>query len=307
VHGVRLEVEREGPALRGAAAGVPAAAGEAGHRRKKGKESAHGGEEYGWNGHEIRSEVTEVQDRGPAAYIAEFLGTLLLVFFITAVVSLYVGVPSRANPAPFTDFSVIGLVHAFLLFVLIQTLAIVSGAHFNPAVTVAMTALRQIKPPDALVYIVAQLGGGVAGALLTKALLLDEGKAVHYGATLVSSRLNGAIFPGMVAEGVGTFVLVWVIVGVAVNPRATKEWAALAIGAALGMLVMVIAPLTGAGFNPARSFGPAIVSGEFGGAGDFLLVYVLAPVVGALVAGVGYLNLVITPGQKGVGGAEPVG
>ena len=81
----------------------------------------------------------------------------------------------------------------------------------------------------------------------------------------------------MVVEGIGTFFLVWVIVGVAVNPRATKEWAALAIGATLGMLVMVLAPLTGAGFNPARSFGPAIVSGEFNGAGDFLLVYVLAP------------------------------
>ena len=69
----------------------------------------------------------------------------------------------------------------------------------------------------------------------------------------------------------------------AVNPRATKEWAALAIGAALGMLVMVLAPLTGAGFNPARSFGPAIVSGEFNGAGDFLLVYVLAPVIGGVL------------------------
>jgi MIP family channel proteins len=253
-------------------------------------------------------EVTEVQDRGPAAYIAEFVGTLLLVFFITAVVSLYVTLPSGANPAPFIDFSVIGLVHAFLLFGLIQTLALISGAHFNPAVTVTMTALRQIKPPDAAVYIVAQLGGGVAGALLTKLLLEDEGKGVNYGATAVSSRLNGDILPGMVAEGIGTFFLVWVIVGVAVNPRATKEWAALAIGAALGMGVMVIAPLTGAGFNPARSFGPAIVSGDWsGGAGDFLLVYVLAPILGALIAGFAYFNLVIAPGAKGVGGAEPVG
>ncbi len=248
-----------------------------------------------------------MQDRGPAAYIAEFVGTLLLVFFITAVVSLYVAAASPTNPNPFIDFSVIGLVHAFLLFALIQTLAVISGAHFNPAVTVVMTALRQIKPPDALVYIVAQLAGGVAGALLTKALLNDEGRGVDYGVTLVSDRLDGDILPGMVVEGIGTFFLVWVIVGVAVNPRATKEWAALAIGATLGMLVMVLAPLTGAGFNPARSFGPAIVSGEFGGAGDFLLVYVLAPVIGAVLAGFVYFNLFITPGKKGLGGAEPVG
>jgi glycerol uptake facilitator protein len=252
-------------------------------------------------------EVTEVQDRGPAAYIAEFVGTLLLVFFVTAVVSLYVTAPSPTNPAPFIDFSVIGLVHTFVLFGLIQTLAVISGAHFNPAVTVVMAALRQIKPPDALVYIVAQLGGGVAGALLTKLLLDDEGKAVDYGITAVSARLEGDIFPGMVVEALGTFFLVWVIVGVAVNPRATKEWAALAIGAALGMLVMVLAPLTGAGFNPARSFGPAIVSGEFNGAADFLLVYTVAPVLGALVAGFAYFNLFIAPGKKGVGGAEPVG
>src|SRR5215210_2800896 len=252
-------------------------------------------------------EVTEVQDRGPAAYIAEFIGTLLLVFFITAVVSLYITAPSPQNPAPFIDFSVIGLVHAFVLFGLIQTMALISGAHFNPAVTVVMTALREIKPPDALIYIVAQLGGGVAGGLLTKLLLKDEGEGVNYGATLVSDRIGGDILPGMLGEALGTFFLVWVIVGVAVNPRAAKEWAALAIGAALGMGVMVLAPLTGAGFNPARSFGPAIVSGEWGGADNFLLVYVLAPVIGALVAGFLYFNLVIAPGKRGVGGAEPVG
>ena len=100
------------------------------------------------------------------------------------------GLPTRLNPAPFIDFSVIGLVHAFLLFALIQTLALISGAHFNPAVTVAMTVLRQIKPPDALVYIVAQLAGAVAGALLTKVLLEDEGRAVHYGITAVSGALE---------------------------------------------------------------------------------------------------------------------
>jgi MIP family channel proteins len=253
------------------------------------------------------TEVTEVQDRGPAAYIAEFVGTLLLVFFVTAAVSLYVVTPSAQNPNPFIDFSVIGLVHVFVLFGLIQTLAVISGAHFNPAVTAAMTALRQISVIDAAIYIIAQLGGAVAGALLTKALLLDPGKGVNYGAVQVSEVIHGDTLPGMAVEALGTFFLVWVIVGVAVNPRATKEWAALAIGAALGMAVMVFAPLTGAGFNPARAFGPALVSGEWGGADQFLLVYVLAPVIGALVAGFLYFVLVIAPGQRGVGGVEPVG
>jgi glycerol uptake facilitator protein len=253
------------------------------------------------------TEVTEVQDRGPAAYIAEFIGTLLLVFFITAAVSLYVSSPTQQNPNPFIDFSVIGLVHVFVLFGLIQTLAVISGAHFNPAITVTLAALRQIKPPDAAIYIVAQLAGGVAGALLTKGLLLDEGKAVNGGATTVSSRIGGDILPGMVVEALGTFFLVWVVVGVAVNPRATKEWAALAIGAALGMAVMVLAPLTGAGFNPARAFGPAVVSGEWGGADNFILVYMLAPVVGGLVAGFLFFYLELAPGKRGVEGMGPVG
>jgi glycerol uptake facilitator protein len=249
----------------------------------------------------------QVQDRGPAAYIAEFVGTLLLVFFITAAVSIYIAEPTRLNPNPFIDFSVIGLVHVFVLFVLIQTLAVVSGAHFNPAVTVAMTALRLIKPPDAVIYVVAQVAGAIAGAFLTKAILLDEGKAENYGAVDVSSVIDGSTFPGMVVEALGTFFLLWAIIGVAVNPRATKDWAAFAIGGALGMAVMVFAPLTGAGFNPARAIGPAVASGDWGGFGQFLLVYLLAPVIGALVAVFLYLQILAEPGAKGVGGAEPVG
>lgn len=255
-----------------------------------------------------RDPVDVIPDRGPAAYLAEFIGTFALVFFVTAVVVLFVP-PAAAPgaPAPFTDWSVIGLVHAFVLFMLIQTLAIISGAHFNPAVTVALTAIRQIKLPDAGIYILAQLSGALLGALLTKALLSDEGDALNYGATLVGERLDGDVFPGMVAELVGTFFLVWAIVGVAVNPAAARDWAAFVIGATLGLVVMVIGPLTGAGLNPARSFGPAVVSGEFGGAGDFLLVYVAGPVVGALLAATVYFYMFILPGKKGAEGMGPVG
>jgi glycerol uptake facilitator-like aquaporin len=170
-----------------------------------------------------------------------------------------------------------------------------------------MAFLRQISLPDAAIYIVAQLGGAVGGALLTKALLLDEGKDVNYGAVGVSDLIGGDTLPGMVVEAIGTFFLVWVIVGVAVNPRATKEWAALAIGATLGMLVMVLGPLTGGSFNPARALGPAIVGHAFNGTGDFLLVYIVAPVIGGVLGGVAYHYLVIAPGQKGLGGSEPVG
>jgi glycerol uptake facilitator protein len=245
-----------------------------------------------------------VEDRGPAAYIAEFFGTLMLVFFICAVVSLYGPEPSPANPNPFVDFGVIGLVHVLLLFVLIQTLGIVSGAHFNPAVTVALTFLRQLKLPDAAIYIVAQLAGAVAGALLVKGILLDEGQAENYGAPAVSNIIDGSAFTGLIVEAIGTFFLLWAIIGVAVHPRAAKDWAAFAIGGALGMGVMVLGPITGAGFNPARSFGPMLVSGEWD---DFFVVYLLGPLIGALVASLVYFYLFVQPGKKGEAGMEPVG
>jgi glycerol uptake facilitator protein len=249
------------------------------------------------------------QDRGPAAFVAEFIGTFALVFFITAAVSLFVTPPTPESPVqPFIDWSVIGLVHVFVLFMLIQTLAVVSGAHFNPAITVAMTALRQIKPIDAVIYIVVQLAGAVAGALLTKGILLDEGRAVNYGATVVSDRLDNSAWLGFICEGVGTFFLVWAVVGVAVNPNALKDWAGLVIGGTLGFLVMIFGALTGAGFNPARAFGPGLVANEFDGFFDhFLLVYVLGPVVGGLLAGIVYFSLFVLPGQREPGGARPVG
>jgi MIP family channel proteins len=249
-----------------------------------------------------------MQDRGPAAYFGEFIGTFALVFFITAAISLYIAPPDpQTGVQPFIDFSVIGLVHVFVLFFLIQTLAVVSGAHFNPAVTVALAAIRQIKPIDAAIYVVVQLIGAVAGALLTKALLLDEGRGVDYGTPSVTARIDEAAFAGTVVELIGTFFLVWAIVGVAVSPRGLKDWAGFAIGATLGMAVMVLAPLTGAGLNPARSFGPALVSNGWNGGGKFVLVYVVGPVIGAALAALVYQFLYIAPGKKEPGGMEPVG
>jgi glycerol uptake facilitator protein len=246
--------------------------------------------------------------RGPAAYVAELIGTFALVFFVTMVVSLYIVAPTPNAPVtPFIDWSVIGLVHAFLLFMLIQTLGVISGAHFNPAVTIAMTVIRQIRPPEALVYIVLQCAGAILGALLTKALLSDEGAGIHYGAVAVSDKLGHGIFLGAIVEAIGTFFLVWAIVGVAVNPAGLKEWAGLAIGTTLGMLIMIFGPLTGGGLNPARALGPALVGHFFDGPGHFVWVYTVAPVIGGVVAALLYTYIFTTPGKKGVEGLEPVG
>jgi MIP family channel proteins len=218
-----------------------------------------------------------VQERGLAAYLAELIGTLLLVFFITSVVVLFV---ATGNQAQFgSDFAVIGLVHAFLLFGLIVMFGVVSGGHFNPAVTLAAAAIKRIAPIDAVIYILAQLSGAVLGALLTKGLLLDEGRATDYGATQVSGLLSGN-FAGGIVEAVGTFCLVLVILAAVFSKKSFKEWAPLAIGTTLGFIVMVGGPLTGGGYNPARWFGPALVGNEWGG----VWPYLLGPIVGALLA-----------------------
>jgi glycerol uptake facilitator len=227
-----------------------------------------------------------VQDRGLAAYIAELIGTLLLVFFVTSVVVLYVATGQNAQFG--SDYAVVGLTHFLLLFALIISVGVASGGHFNPAVTTAFIALRRIDPIDGLVYILAQLSGGVLGALLTKGLLLDEGRASDYGTPQISDLLGGS-FQGFIVEGLGGFVLVSTVLAVALNPE-VRRWAALAIGGALGFLVMVFGPLTGGSFNPARWFGPALVGNHF----DDAWVYIFAPVVGALLA-VALYRFVIEP------------
>lgn len=227
-----------------------------------------------------------MQDRGLASYIAELIGTLLLVFVITSVFVLYVATGQNAQFG--SDFAVVGLVNAFVLFTMIASIGIASGGHFNPAVTAAFITLRRIDPIDGLVYILAQLSGGVLGALMTKWLLLDEGRASDYGAARLSD-LVGSAAQGAAIEGVGAFMLVMTVLVVALNPE-TRKWAPLAIGASLGFLVMVFGPLTVGSFNPARWFGPALVGNEFTDA----WLYIVAPLVGGVFAALLY-KFVIEP------------
>src|SRR3954470_2202850 len=240
------------------------------------------------DGGAMSTDTPAIEPRGTAAYVAELLGTFMLVFFICMIVIL-----NSRDGLGFTDWAVIGLVHVFVLALLVNALGGTSGAHFNPAVTVTLTALRKITPADAAIYVVLQLAGAVAAALVAKALLTDEGAFVNYGAVGVSPRTTD--FGGFICEVIGTFTLMWAIMAAAVNPRAERGWAGWLIGGALGLGVMTFGALTGAGFNPARAFGPALVSGEFGGAGTFILVYVLGPIVGAFLAGIGYTALVLRP------------
>ena len=117
--------------------------------------------------------AANLEQRPPAAYIAEFIGTFVLVFSVTLAVCLFVNSQGTGS-----DWAVVGLVHFLVLFMLVMTIGSISGAHLNPAVTLALLALRKIRPNDAAVYILLQLAGAVAGAvagaLMTKFLLIDD-------------------------------------------------------------------------------------------------------------------------------------
>jgi MIP family channel proteins len=226
-----------------------------------------------------------VEQRSPAAYVAEFIGTFILVASVTLAVCLFVNPQGTGS-----DWVVVGLVHFLVLFVIVMTIGSISGAHVNPAITLALLALRKIRPIDAAVYILLQLAGGVAGALMTKFLLIDTlAEQQNNGATALNLSILGGDFQGFVAELLGAFFLAWAVIAVAVNPRAARDWAGLAIGGALGFAVLIMGPLTGAALNPARWFGPALVSGEW----NTPLLYIFAPIVGAVLAALTYWYLFV--------------
>jgi glycerol uptake facilitator protein len=241
----------------------------------------------------------DVARRGVDAYAAELIGTLLLVLFVGLIVTV-----QSQGVLGATDWAVIGLVHFLLLAMLIHTLGGASGGHFNPAVTVTLAALRKIGPVDAAIYIVLQVVGALLGALLVKLLLSDEGEAVGYGTTTIGATLDGKALAGFLAEALGTFALMWAIMGVAVNPKGARDWAGLTIGGTLGFVVMCFGPLTGAGLNPARSLAPSLITNGGEPVGVFIVAYVLGPLVGALLAGMLYRAAILEPEGEGRGRPE---
>jgi glycerol uptake facilitator len=227
------------------------------------------------------------------AYAAELLGTFLLVTFIIFAVSGTA--PPPAGSGNF-DVVLIALTHAFVLFMIVRALGPASGGHFNPAVTVALLYKRKIGGADAGVYIVLQCLGAVLAALFAKAIMGDAAEAVNYAGPQVNpdQYAEGSKWLGMLAEGLGGFVLMFAIMATAVDPRGNRDWAPYAIGLALGVGVLILAPVTGAAINPARAFGPLLV-GEFGSVSEFLITYVAGPIIGALLAAVAYTELVLKP------------
>ena len=161
--------------------------------------------------------------------------------------------------------------------VMIYALGHISGAHFNPAVTLGFAVTRRFPATRVPAYWAAQLTGALAAALMLRVSL---GDVAHVGATLPAGS-DGQAF---LWEGVLTFFLMLVIIAVATDVRAVGEAAAIAIGGTVGLDAMFGGPITGASMNPARSLGPAIAAGDY----TSIWVYLAAPALGAVLAVVMY-------------------
>ena len=172
----------------------------------------------------------------------------------------------------------VSLVFGLVIMVMVYATGHLSGAHINPAVTLAFTLSRHFPARDAAVYVSAQLTGAAAGALLLLAVWPDQ--PGELGATVPSVGVGSAF----VYELVLTAFLMFVIMAVATDTRAVGAAAAIAIGGTVGLDALFGGPVTGASMNPARSFGPALAAGEWT---DFW-VYVVGPVAGAALGAVGY-------------------
>ncbi len=202
---------------------------------------------------------------------AEAIGVALLVFFGpgAAVISDYSG--------GVMNIEGIAAANGIIIMVLIYSLGHVSGAHFNPAVTLAFAMFRHFQPRDVVPYWGAQLLGAVVGAAMLLALF---GHAHHVGATLPS----GTEMQSFWMEVVLSVLLMFVITAVATDTRAVGQAAAIAIGATVGIDVLLGGPISGGSMNPARSFGPAVVSGEL----HSLWLYIVAPFIGCALGAAAY-------------------
>jgi MIP family channel proteins len=172
----------------------------------------------------------------------------------------------------------IALAFGLVIMVMVYATGHLSGAHINPAVTVAFTLSRHFPPREALAYVAAQCAGAIVGALAL--LAVWPGQPAELGATTPSVGVGSAL----VYEGVLSAFLMFVIMAVATDTRAVGAAAAIAIGGTIGLDALFGGPVTGASMNPARSLGPALIAWEWR---DFW-IYIVGPVAGAVIGGSTY-------------------
>lgn len=200
--------------------------------------------------------------------VAEFVGTFALVFAGTGAVMV-----NTITDGALTHLG-ISIVFGAVVAAMIYALGHISNAHFNPAVTLAFYSSGFLSKEKVLPYIFSQVLGAILGSLL---LLLSLGKVANMGATM---PLNNNWQQSFILETVLTYILITVILGSGLDRRAHNGFAGLAIGLTVGLEAAFMGPITGASMNPARSFSPALVGGDW----SHQWLYWVAPILGGQIA-----------------------
>lgn len=210
---------------------------------------------------------------------AEFIATLLFIFLGAGTVVVTGGLMKEGLTS--ARLVAIALAHGLAIALLVAATAKVSGGHINPAVTFGALITGKVSLAKAIMYVVAQLVGAVVGAGLL-AVIIPAAAQGNLGA----HGLGGAITAGggLVAEIVLTFALVFVVFATAMDPKGLGHLAPLAIGFTVLVDHLVGVPVTGAGMNPARSFGPALIAGAW----DNHWIYWVGPLIGGGLAAIVY-------------------
>jgi aquaporin Z len=225
---------------------------------------------------------------------AEFIGTFWLVFGGTGSAVFAAVFLTDAHVPVGIGFAGVALAFGLTVLTMAFALGHISGAHFNPAVTIGLWAGKRFPARDIVPYIVAQVIGAIVGSAVVYAIV-----STHTGFAMQPNGLaaNGygdhspggfSLVSGFIAEFVLTAGFLIVIIG-STDARAPKGFAPIAIGLALTLIHLISIPITNTSVNPARSTGPAIFVG--GWALEQLWLFWLAPILGALVAGFGYRAL----------------
>jgi MIP family channel proteins len=214
---------------------------------------------------------------------AEALGTFALVFFGAGAVA------SKYYPeATFGIFGV-AVAHGLVLAVMVTALMGISGGHLNPAVTIGLVVTRRTRPVDGAVYIVAQLVGAVLAALMLKQVYpTGVIRPISLGTPTLATTIQ--LPQAILMEAIMAFFLVSAVFGTCINPDAPRI-GGFGIGLTLLFCVLVGGPLTGAAVNPARAFGPALVSGQW----VAHIAYWVGPILGGIVAALVWEHFLLPP------------
>jgi glycerol uptake facilitator protein len=194
----------------------------------------------------------------------------------------------------------VALAHGLALFIIVMIVGRISGAHVNPAITLGLALVRRFPWEEVPAYLVGQLVGCVVGAA---AILVVYGKQAatlgHLGAPALAT--NTSLLQGMAIEAIGAAILMLAIISTAVDTRGTPGWAGLTIGLALGAIIMVLGPATGAAINPARAFGPDFMDFVLGVKVDwmaYLVAYLVGPLIGAAAGAFLYVYIAYFPAPR---------